>query len=159
MDIFGLHGRILEDYESYIRSFVNIKDKRIQEKVEDELKKGLLWPEPLVQFNPLFKTKYEEHYGEDTFPVSFAQYTGQESYETKELIKKNPPDTLLTNYMMLELMMTRSGEKSLRDSMQSHLIYLAFDELHTYRGRQGSNDKSNLDMGFTITSSLQNEIR
>ncbi|MFA8436793.1 MAG: DEAD/DEAH box helicase [Marinifilaceae bacterium] len=72
------------------------------------------------------------------FPVSFAKYTGQESSETKEKILKNPPDILLTNYMMLELIMTRYSEKAFRNSIKDKLKYLVFDELHTYRGRQGA---------------------
>lgn len=41
--------------------------------------------------------------------------------------------------MMLELLMTRAGdEKHLRDCFLENLHYLVFDELHTYRGMQGS---------------------
>lgn len=40
--------------------------------------------------------------------------------------------------MMLELIMTRYEERVLRKSISRHLKYLAFDELHTYRGRQGA---------------------
>src|SRR5688572_11970540 len=40
-------------------------------------------------------------------PVTFARYTGQESQETRREIAHNPPDILLTNFMMLELLMTR----------------------------------------------------
>lgn len=85
-----------------------------------------------------YKSNYENKHGANSFPISFAQYTGQEKEEEKQRIKNNPPDLILTNYMMLELIMTRSGEATLRDSMQDHLEFLAFDELHTYRGRQGS---------------------
>jgi ATP-dependent helicase YprA (DUF1998 family) len=35
-----------------------------------------------------------------------ARYTGQESKETREAIAKSPPDILLTNFMMLELLLT-----------------------------------------------------
>ncbi|MEZ4942141.1 MAG: DEAD/DEAH box helicase, partial [Saprospiraceae bacterium] len=72
------------------------------------------------------------------FPLTCKKYTGQESEDEKRAIKANPPDILLTNYMMLELIMTRSGEANLRENMQENLEFLAFDELHTYRGRQGS---------------------
>ena len=34
--------------------------------------------------------------------------------------------------------MTRQSESWLRDSIKNNLQYLVFDELHTYRGRQGS---------------------
>ena len=36
-------------------------------------------------------------------PVTFERYTGQESEEERERIRANPPDILLTNYVMLEL--------------------------------------------------------
>lgn len=81
--------------------------------------------------------KYAENYGDD-FPITFAQYTGQESGNIREEIKNDQPDILLTNYMMLELIMTRQSEKWLRDSMLKNLKYIVYDELHTYRGRQGA---------------------
>ena len=38
-------------------------------------------------------------------PVRFARYTGQESDQERQAIAANPPDILLTNYVMLELML------------------------------------------------------
>ena len=49
-----------------------------------------------------------------------------------------PPQVLLTNYMMLELLLTRVQERPIRDAIFDNLRYLVFDELHTYRGRQGA---------------------
>ena len=69
--------------------------------------------------------------------VTFDQYTGQESEERKQEILANPPDILLTNYVMLELMLTRPKERILVDALQD-IRYLVLDELHTYRGRQGA---------------------
>ena len=40
---------------------------------------------------------------------TFARYTGQGSNEERERIRDNPPDILLTNFMMLELLMTRQN--------------------------------------------------
>ena len=78
-------------------------------------------------------------YGEGHEPVTFARYTGQESHEEREWIAKNPPDILLTNYVMLELVMTRFHEtdKAVREHAEG-LRFLVLDELHTYRGRQGA---------------------
>lgn len=76
-------------------------------------------------------------YSEDNAPVSFARYTGQELDEERESIRNNPPDILLTNYMMLELMLTRKEDRNVVSSA-SNLKFLVFDELHTYRGRQGA---------------------
>ena len=38
----------MDDYKSYIQSFININDPEIREVVENELSKGKLWPEPLI---------------------------------------------------------------------------------------------------------------
>lgn len=78
-----------------------------------------------------------EGYPDSKGPVSFASYTGQESDAIKNEIVSKPPDILLTNYVMLELMLTRPRERPLVDAAKG-LRFLVFDELHTYRGRQGS---------------------
>ncbi|GIU86699.1 MAG: RNA helicase [Acidimicrobiia bacterium] len=70
-------------------------------------------------------------------PVTFARYTGQEGDDERKRIIANPPDILLTNYMMLELILTRSDERQLIEQAQG-LQFLVLDELHTYRGRQGA---------------------
>ncbi len=231
MNIFKVHNQIIQDYKSYIESFLMIKDSRIQEVVKEELKNGRLWPEPLIQFNPtfekgssidqlvkedivdpklnvifkgydlyrhqveairkgvegksfivtsgtgsgksltflatIFSDLLKNQYGkgikailvypmnalinsqeeeinkyannaELDFPITYAKYTGQETTQERLNIRDNPPDILLTNYMMLELIMTRASEKYMRDSIFENLRYLVFDELHTYRGRQGA---------------------
>lgn len=81
--------------------------------------------------------KYQTNFGEG-FPVSYAKYTGQESADERARIRKDVPDIILTNYMMLELIMTRQSESWMRDSITNNLQFLVFDELHTYRGRQGA---------------------
>ena len=75
----------------------------------------------------------------DVFPVRYGQYTGQESEEIREEMRLHPPHILLTNYMMLELIMTRGGrDYEIKNNILQNIRYLVFDELHTYRGRQGS---------------------
>lgn len=81
--------------------------------------------------------KYAERFN-GSFPVTFAKYTGQEGQDHRDKVKAEQPDIILTNYMMLELIMTRQSESWLRDSIKNNLEFLVFDELHTYRGRQGS---------------------
>lgn len=71
-------------------------------------------------------------------PVRFAKYTGQEDESEKEALQKHPPHILLTNYVMLELMLVRPQERIFVDRATSGLEFLVFDELHTYRGRQGA---------------------
>ncbi len=237
MNIFKIHDKIISDYSKYVRSFVDIADDRIRNTVDDYFNSHNLWPQPLIQFNPAFKSgdtvenlcssgtlhndlnlvfnnfnhlfehqvealklgvnnkdfiltsgtgsgksltyigtifnsifkekerkkgvkalivypmnalinsqtleigKYKESYEKNTgksFPIKFRKYTGQESKPEKEEIIKELPDIILTNYMMLELIMTRLGESELRSSMFESLKFLVFDELHTYRGRQGA---------------------
>jgi len=76
-------------------------------------------------------------YPENKSPITFAKYTGQEREQEREQILAKPPDILLTNYVMLELIMTRVEERRLIE--QAHgLRFLVLDELHTYRGRQGA---------------------
>ncbi|MEU5769576.1 protein kinase [Streptomyces asoensis] len=77
-------------------------------------------------------------YGAGREPVTFARYTGQEDDEKRKEIRDNPPDILLTNYVMLELMLTRPADRASLIKMARGLEFLVFDELHTYRGRQGA---------------------
>lgn len=235
MDALALHKRAVERYQSYIRSFIDIRDSDIRAEVTAQLDSGKLWPEPLIQFNPAYKSgasiqklvqeeilrpelakvfagyqlywhqeqalrlgakkqsfvvtsgtgsgksltywgtvfnklfksgqgkgvkslivypmnalinsqmeelkKYAENYQNSAgsaFPISFNAYTGQTATEVRQEIIASPPDILLTNYMMLELLLTRAAEEQLRNSIFKTLEFLAFDELHTYRGRQGA---------------------
>jgi len=208
MDVFSLRDRVIQDYADYVRSFVQVRDRRIDEFVQESLRDEVLWPQPLIQLNPsfepggwvddlvdrgllhagcrkIFRIKTEEdpiglrlllhrhqveaieagrrgenyvlttgtgsgksltylipivdrvlrnagkqgiqavvvypmnalcnsQYGElEKFlrvgfgpgkePVRFDRYTGQESREQRDRIIQNPPDILLTNYVMLEL--------------------------------------------------------
>jgi ATP-dependent helicase YprA (DUF1998 family) len=248
LDVFALRDRLVGDYESYVGSFIKIKDARIEDEVRRGLNEGLLWPDPLIQLNPsfeagesidelvdegvlhqecprIFRAGKEPHdpgkelrlhrhqseairtaragynyvlttgtgsgkslayivpivdhvlrrgpglgiqaivvypmnalansqcgelekflkfgYPDGKGPVTFARYTGQESDEERQQIIADPPDILLTNYVMLELILTRSQERALVSQAQG-LSFLVFDELHTYRGRQGA------DVAFLI---------
>ena len=72
-------------------------------------------------------------------PVTFARYTGQEGGDERKRVADEPPDILLTNFMMLELLMTRQEEIDRRVIGNcAGLRFLVLDELHTYRGRQGA---------------------
>jgi ATP-dependent helicase YprA (DUF1998 family)/very-short-patch-repair endonuclease len=244
MDVFELRNDLIEDYQKYVESFIHIRDVNIKEYVQEQLKGGLLWPDPLIQLNPSFEPgayiedltdngtldaecskifrkgkasdgedigerlrlhkhqleailiAKEKHnyilttgtgsgkslayivpivdfvlrhgsgqgiraivvypmnalansqqgeltkflvngYGEGKSPVTFAKYTGQEPKEERERILEHPPDILLTNYVMLELMLTRPFEDRIIRAAQG-LQFLVLDELHTYRGRQGA---------------------
>jgi hypothetical protein len=72
-------------------------------------------------------------------PVTFARYTGQDDLKERELVAENKPDILLTNFMMLELLMTRQDKLDRKVIANcGGLQFLVLDELHTYRGRQGA---------------------
>lgn len=243
MNIFDLRQALINDYSSYVKSFIEVRDQRIQGYVEEQLfQNGLLWPEPLIQMNPRFEAglsidelvdratlhpacreifrrgKDSQHptgvpmslykhqqqavelaqkshsyvlttgtgsgkslayivpivdsilrnpgepgikaivvypmnalansqegelkkyltlnYPVGERPVTFRRYTGQESQPQRDEILDNPPDILLTNYVMLELILTRKREQPLLE--KTRLRFLVLDELHTYRGRQGA---------------------
>ncbi len=82
--------------------------------------------------------KFLKHSGLDA-KVRVERYTGQEDEEKRDAVANNPPDILLTNFMMLELLMTRQSEldRTVISNCQD-LRFLVLDELHTYRGRQGA---------------------
>lgn len=123
-----------------MNALINSQEEEIRKYEINYLKSFLpaLPPELLYGKNPedvlaLLKTMTQQR-----FPVTYSKYTGQEQGESRAKIKDTRPSIILTNYMMLELIMTRNGEGWLRDAMRKHLDYLVFDELHTYRGRQGA---------------------
>jgi very-short-patch-repair endonuclease len=243
MNIFKFRDYLIDDYQSYIRSFMRISDPRISSHVEAQLAEGVFYPDPLIQLNPSFASgesiggliregtlhpecesifrrgkaetvtsgsllnlhlhqaqaireaaagrnyvlttgtgsgkslayiipivdyvlregtgkgiraiivypmnalansqegeldKYlAEGYPPGNPPVTYARYTGQEDSETRQRILNNPPDILLTNYVMLELLLTRPFEQKIIEAAKG-LRFLVLDELHTYRGRQGA---------------------
>ena len=67
------------------------------------------------------------------------RYTGQENQEERRRIADNPPDILLTNFMMAELLLTRQDDLDAKVIQNAAgLEFIVLDELHTYRGRQGA---------------------
>jgi len=240
IDIFAFHRDVMDRYQSFSSSFLDIDDPQIEEALKDVGRLKTMWPEPLIQFNPSYEAgasvaslvdegvlhplmasvfkgfslhrhqeealrlgtagngfvvtsgtgsgksltflgtmfnevlrnpgagviglivypmnalinsqsneirKYADLYKAETgseFPVTFGQFTGQEEEDRRDLLRANPPHILLTNYMMLELMLTRGGDKTIKEAIFTNLKYLAFDELHTFRGRQGA------DVGLLI---------
>ncbi|SEF56248.1 ATP-dependent helicase YprA, contains C-terminal metal-binding DUF1998 domain [Saccharopolyspora kobensis] len=128
---------------SYIAPIVNSVLKSREQEGKDAPKRVraiIVYPMNALansQLNEL-KKYLVDGYGEGREPVTFARYTGQEGDERRREIQKNPPDILLTNYVMLELMLTRPDDRRSLIRMASGLEFLVFDELHTYRGRQGA---------------------
>jgi ATP-dependent helicase YprA (DUF1998 family)/very-short-patch-repair endonuclease len=95
------------------------------------------------QYNSLvaLRENYEHRTGE-AFPISFAKYTGETSEEEREKWRRSPPHILLTNYVLSELLLVRPEDEPFLPRIEKAntegLRFLVFDELHTYRGRQGA---------------------
>jgi len=82
--------------------------------------------------------------------ISFAIYTSRtqeamsqrphyalpEERWSREEIRNNPPDILLTNYSMLEYLLVRKEDQKI--FKEKLLKFLVLDEIHTYRGALGS---------------------
>ncbi|NSW77713.1 MAG: DEAD/DEAH box helicase [Chthonomonadetes bacterium] len=90
------------------------------------------------------RERYEMRTGKP-FPVTFAKYTGETKDEERDQMRRNPPQILLTNYVMAELLLVRpEDQRFLERVLEGNqtdgggLRFLVFDELHTYRGRQGA---------------------
>ena len=95
----------------------------------------------IYPMNALANSQLEElnKFLTDPQPFTVARYTGQESKEERNRIANDPPDILLTNFMMLELILTRYEDVDRRVVENCRgLEFLVLDELHTYRGRQGA---------------------
>ena len=83
------------------------------------------------------KQDYERRTGRP-FPVTFGRYTGDTQEDEREDMRRRPPQILLTNYVMAELLLVRPEDQRFLDRAGGGLRFLVFDELHTYRGRQGA---------------------
>ncbi|GIW55610.1 MAG: DEAD/DEAH box helicase [Nitrospiraceae bacterium] len=83
------------------------------------------------------RTAFERRTGR-RFPVTFAKYTGDTTGPARDELRQHPPQIMLTNYVMAELMLVRPEDQRFLDRAGGGLRFLVFDELHTYRGRQGA---------------------
>lgn len=123
--------------------FIPIVDYVLHEKAKD--------PKPrtraivIYPMNALANSQVEElrkfltGYRPGAEPFTFGRYTGQEDETERARLAANPPDILLTNFMMLELLMTRQNQNDRAVIANARgMRFLVLDELHTYRGRQGA---------------------
>ncbi|MCR4413455.1 MAG: DEAD/DEAH box helicase [Thermoguttaceae bacterium] len=83
------------------------------------------------------RENYERRTGR-SFPVTFAKYTGDTQEAARTELRNHPPQIMLTNYVMAELLLVRPEDQRFLDRAGGGLRFLVFDELHTYRGRQGA---------------------
>ncbi|MDZ5447076.1 DEAD/DEAH box helicase [Micromonospora sp. 4G57] len=99
-------------------------------------------------------------------PASYAREFGSSDLEGDEAIsrvlrdrdeiRENPPDVLLTNYKMLDLLLQRGPDLPLWQSRS--LRYVVLDEFHTYDGAQGT-DVAMLLRRLGAATSLNEESR
>ncbi len=94
--------------------FIPIVDRILREKAANPAPRTraiIIYP-----MNALANSQLEEmrkflcDYTEESKPVTIRRYTGQESDNERKSIRENPPDILLTNYMMLDLILTRRNQ-------------------------------------------------
>lgn len=68
--------------------------------------------------------------------LTYGVYTGATPQHERTRMQETPPDILLTNYSMLEYLLTRREDRELfRHGVLRHLI---LDEIHTYQGALGT---------------------
>jgi len=77
-------------------------------------------------------------------PYYFPRLDGGEMWSRWDM-QESPPDLLITNYCMLNIMMMRSIENNIFDATRqwlasdpNHQFFLIIDELHSYRGTPGT---------------------
>lgn len=73
--------------------------------------------------------------------VRYAIFTGDISQEERNRIRMDPPDILITNYVMLDWMLTRLEDRSIFKHSHQSLRFLVLDEIHTYRGNRATHIK------------------
>ena len=88
---------------------------------------------------------------------------GREPYDcellSREEIRNNPPDILITNYVMLDLILTRFEDKELfPEKYKEYLKFLVLDEIHTYTGNSGA-DVAGLVRRLKQKTRTQGKIR
>jgi len=58
---------------------------------------------------------------------------------SRDEMRQAPPDILITNYVMLDLLLTRHEDKKLfPEKHKGYLKYIVLDEIHTYSGNTGA---------------------
>lgn len=118
---------------------VPIVDRVLREGTGKGTKAIIVYPMNALANSQLVELEKFLNFGFDGKPpVTFRRYTGQESHDERQEILASPPDILLTNYVMLDLVMTRPDERLSLIKAAKGLEFLVLDELHTYRGRQGA---------------------
>ncbi len=123
--------------------FIPIIDRILKARAQDDrahTRAIVIYPMNALANSQLEELKKFLHgYPDGAQPLTVKRYTGQDPSTERQLIADSPPDILLTNFMMLELILTRFDDIDRRVVEHcQNLEFLVLDELHTYRGRQGA---------------------
>ena len=55
LDVFKLRDQVVDEYQAYVTSFIQVLDERINAFINQSLDEGELWPDAVLQLNPAFK--------------------------------------------------------------------------------------------------------
>jgi ATP-dependent helicase YprA (DUF1998 family) len=138
MNIFDFRDALTHDYAEYVRSFIRVGTDDVRGTVDEALDNQLLWPEPIVQLNPAYEPGgYVRDLVRDgvLHPTAATVFQRGKERTPSELGQ----DLRLYRHQVtaIETARTRHHEEGLV-AAANDLKYLVFDELHTYRGRQGA---------------------
>jgi ATP-dependent helicase YprA (DUF1998 family) len=70
--------------------------------------------------------------------VRHGLFVGPVDEQERDAIRREPPDILITNYVMLDWMLTRSKDQRIFEKSKDSLRYIVLDEIHTYRGNKAT---------------------
>lgn len=73
--------------------------------------------------------------------VTYEVFVGSTSDERRNAIRRDPPNILITNYVMLDWMLMREKDQRIFAASRSTLKYIVLDEIHTYRGNKATHLK------------------
>lgn len=84
-------------------------------------------------------TPYSEAEGIKQHQETYGRSPLNSEVVSREQIQSNPPDILITNYVQLELLLTRFEDRKLFPAVQKGVLrFLVLDEIHTYTGMRGA---------------------
>src|SRR5690606_16980579 len=73
--------------------------------------------------------------------ITHGLFTGATPDEERDAMRLEPPDILITNYVMLDWMLTRAKDQPIWERSRETLRYVVLDEIHTYRGNKATHLK------------------
>src|SRR5579863_2469799 len=71
--------------------------------------------------------------------ITVGSFIGSTPQSVRNHMISNPPDILITNYVMLDRLITKERPRSMFERSKYTLRFLVVDEIHYYRGTKGAN--------------------